>query len=144
MGKCKEWWNTQLTFGVWGGPLIWHPLPIYAKMKVDSSFQMTDKHLQLLLQSRFPTTWWTLPFMCEWCIKYMFYHMYRLSGPWSLFYHFLIVKTTVCEMSAGLIWSIRFEMALAGTKKQRWKNSIFRVINVVFNLNSCVQSQQSL
>ena len=27
MWKCKEWWNIQLTFGIWHGPLGQHPLP---------------------------------------------------------------------------------------------------------------------
>ena len=27
MWKCKEWWNIQLTFGIWQGPLGQHPLP---------------------------------------------------------------------------------------------------------------------
>ena len=32
------------------------------KIKVDNSFQITDKHLHLLVQSRFPTIWFTLLF----------------------------------------------------------------------------------
>ena len=27
MWKCKEWWNVQLTLGIWHGPLSQHPLP---------------------------------------------------------------------------------------------------------------------
>ena len=27
MYKCKEWWNIQLTIGIWCGPLSQHPLP---------------------------------------------------------------------------------------------------------------------
>ena len=27
MWKCKEWWNIQLTFGIWLGPMGQHPLP---------------------------------------------------------------------------------------------------------------------
>ena len=27
MWKCKEWWNIQLTLGIWCGPLSQHPLP---------------------------------------------------------------------------------------------------------------------
>ena len=27
MWKCKEWWNIQLTVGIWCGPLSQHPLP---------------------------------------------------------------------------------------------------------------------
>ena len=27
MWKCNEWWNIQLTLGIWCGPLSQHPLP---------------------------------------------------------------------------------------------------------------------
>ena len=27
MGKCRQWWNIQLTFGIWWEPLGQHPLP---------------------------------------------------------------------------------------------------------------------
>ena len=27
MCKCKEWWDNQLTLGIWCGPLSQHPLP---------------------------------------------------------------------------------------------------------------------
>ena len=85
------------------------------KMKVDKSFQINAKHLNLL----FPLVWH---------VKYMPDLLITLCG-WLKFvyvYHFFHVS----EMPIGLIWSICVEMGLAYTKKQK-ENKKFQWLNLL-------------
>ena len=51
--KCKEWWNIQLTLGIWCGPLSQHPLlpathqpqPLTPSFQVHVCVEGWEKHL---------------------------------------------------------------------------------------------------
>ena len=99
------------------------PITVYDKKcketKIIESFQISATLFHLLLQSRFPTIWLTLLFPLAWRVKYMLIRL--ITCVKSLVPLILFTSTSfyVSERSAGLIWSIHFDMSLASNKKRK-------------------------